>query len=70
MTTIAAHYDITKNAPVEIQMKVLTAGFDLGLSALVYPRYSNSGPHRHGTVYTMHPDYQVEDIDKMAAGLV
>ncbi|HOW04725.1 MFS transporter [Methanospirillum hungatei] len=69
MTTIAAHYDITKNAPVEIQMKVLTAGFDLafllsfilGIVILVLTVMAR---------YTMHPDYQVEDIDKMAAGLV
>jgi len=69
MTTIAAHYDITKNAPVEIQMKVLTAGFDLafllsfiiGIVILVLTVMAR---------YTMHPDYQGEDIDKMAAGLV
>ncbi len=69
MTTIAAHYDITKNAPVEIQMKVLTAGFDLafllsfiiGIVILVLTVMAR---------YTMHPDYQGEDIDEMAAGLV
>ncbi|MCA1917658.1 MFS transporter [Methanospirillum hungatei] len=69
MATIASHYDITKNAPVEIQMKVLTAGFDLafllsfilGIVILVLTVMAR---------YTMHPDYQGEDIDEMGAGLV
>ncbi len=69
MTTIASHYDITKNAPVEIQMKVLTAGFDLafllsfiiGIVILVLTLMAR---------YTMHPDYQNEDIEEISAGLV
>jgi hypothetical protein len=50
-------------------MKVLTAGFDLafllsfiiGIVILVLTVMAR---------YTMHPDYQGEDIDEMAAGLV
>ena len=69
MATIAEHYDVTKNAPMEIQMKVLTAGFDLafllsfivGIVILVLTLMAR---------YTMHPDYQGEDIDEMAGGLV
>ena len=69
MATIAEHYDVTKNAPMEIQMKVLTAGFDLafllsfivGVVILVLTLLAR---------YTMHPDYQNEDIEEISAGLV
>ena len=69
MATIAEHYDVTKNAPMEIQMKVLTAGFDLafllsfivGILILVLTLLAR---------YRMHPDYQNEDIEEISAGLV
>jgi len=69
MATIAEHYDVTKNAPMEIQMKVLTAGFDLafllsfivGIVILVLTLMAR---------YRMHPDYQNEDIEEISAGLV
>ncbi len=69
MATIAEHYDVTKNAPMEIQMKVLTAGFDLafllsfivGIVILVLTLLAR---------YRMHPDYQNEDIEEISAGLV
>ena len=54
---------------MEIQMKVLTAGFDLafllsfivGIVILVLTLMAR---------YRMHPDYQNEDIEEMAGGLV
>ena len=69
MATIAEHYDVTKNAPMEIQMKVLTAGFDLafllsfivGIVILVLTLLAR---------YRMHPDYQNEDIEEISAGLI
>ena len=69
MTVITAHHEVTTNSPARIQMGVLTAGFDLafllsffiGIVILVLTVMAR---------YTMHPDYQNEDIDAMSAGLI
>jgi hypothetical protein len=71
MTTIAEHYDITKSAPVDIQLKVLTAGFDLafllsfliGIVILVFTII---------TRYKIHPDYLESELelDEMSTGII
>lgn len=69
MTTIAEHYDITKSAPVDIQLKVLTAGFDLafllsfliGIVILVFTII---------TRYKIHPDYLESELDEISTGII
>ena len=60
MSAIAKHHDITRNAPAEIQLKVLTAGFDLafllsflvGILIVILTIMAR---------YEVHPDYLNED---------
>lgn len=68
MAVIAAHYDITKTAPAEIQMKVLAAGFDLaffvsfliGIVILILTLVAR---------YEMHPDYLDSDDEEVMIGI-
>lgn len=69
MKAIATHYDVTQNAPKLIQLKVLTAGFDLtffisfiiGILILVCTILVR---------YKIHPDYLDSDMNETSAGFL
>jgi MFS family permease len=69
MKAIATHYDVTQNAPKLIQLKVLTAGFDLtffisflfGILILVCTILVR---------YRIHPDYLDSDVNETSGGFL
>ncbi|HOJ97581.1 MAG TPA: MFS transporter [Methanospirillum sp.] len=69
MMAIATHYDVTQNAPKNIQLKVLTAGFDLtffisfiiGILILVCTIIAR---------YRIHPDYLDSEIEETSTALL
>ncbi len=69
MRTIATYYDVTQNAPKVIQLKVLTAGFDLtfflsfiiGILILICTVIAR---------YKIHPDYLDSEMDEASAAFL